>query len=55
MDLFPALQALNEAAYAALRAGRDTTQYPMLDRQTLREIATATDRLVDENAPEVKL
>lgn len=49
-DLHAALQALNRAAYAAMRAGRDTTLHPFLDRQALREIATATDKLVDDNA-----
>lgn len=52
-SLFEALQALNKAAYAAIRAGRDTTQYPDLDRQSLREIAWATDKLVDDNAPTI--
>ena len=50
-DLNIALRALNDAAYAAIRAGRDTTAYPMLDRQSLRDIAAATDKLVDDNAP----
>lgn len=52
-DLYDALKALNKAAYAAVRAGRDTTAHPMLDRQALREIARATDNMVDDNAPEV--
>lgn len=43
-----AIKALNEAAYAALRASRDTTLMPHIDRQSLREIATETDRLVDQ-------
>ena len=51
-DLHAALKALNEAAYKAIRAGRDTSAYPMLDRQALREICRATDKLVDDNAPE---
>jgi hypothetical protein len=46
-DLQSALRALNDAAYAAIRAGKDTTQYPDLNRRALREIARATDRLVD--------
>jgi ribosomal 50S subunit-associated protein YjgA (DUF615 family) len=50
-DLHEALKALNKAAYDAIRAGRDTTMHPDLDRQSLREIARATDKLVDENAP----
>ncbi len=45
-----ALRTLNEAAYAALRAGKDTVLYPDLDRQTLREIAAKTDRLFEDNA-----
>lgn len=50
-DLHAALKALNKAAYDAIRAGRDTTAHPMLDRKSLREIAWATDKLVDDNAP----
>lgn len=53
-NLTAALRALNDAAYAALRAGKDTTKYPMLDRQTLREICAMSDQLVDDNAPEAK-
>ena len=49
-ELSTALRDLNKAAYAAIRAGRDTTMYPDLDRQSLREIAAATDRLVDDDA-----
>lgn len=48
------LQALNKAAYAAIRAGSDTRQHPHLDRQTLQEICHMTDKLVDDNAPGVK-
>lgn len=48
-DLHTALRALNEAAYAAIRAGKDTTANPDLDRQTLRQIAAQTDRLVEDN------
>lgn len=47
MELKDALRHLNEAAYAAIRAGKDTTQYPYLNRQKLREIARATDEMVD--------
>lgn len=54
MTLHEALKALNKAAYDAIRAGRDTTMHPDLDRQFLREIAWATDKLVDENAPTVE-
>lgn len=49
--LYRALRALNDAAYQAMRAGKDTTTYPNLDRQSLRDIAAATDKLVDDNAP----
>ena len=52
MTLHEALRALNSAAYAAIRAGRDTSINPDLDRQTLREICAMTDRLVDDNAPD---
>ena len=45
--LFAALKALNAAAYDAIKAGRDTTRYPDLHRQMLREIAGMTDDLVD--------
>ena len=45
--LMKALRDLNEAAYAAIKAGRDTTEYPMLNRQMLRQIAGMTDSLVD--------
>lgn len=54
-ELQDSLRALNDAAYAAIRAGRDTTQYPNLDRQSLREIAAATDKLVDDNATTIKI
>lgn len=54
MELQDALKALNAAAYDAIRAGRDTTLHPMLDRQALREIAAMTDKLVDDNAPAVE-
>ena len=42
-----AIRALNRAAYAAIRAGADTTALPSIDRQSLRLIAWETDRLVD--------
>ena len=45
-----ALRALNKAAYDAVQAGKDTTLYPMLDRQQLRELCTITDNLVDKHA-----
>ena len=43
-----AIRALNEAAYAAIHACRDTTALPFVDRQALRLIAKETDRLVDQ-------
>ena len=42
-----AVRRLNEAAYKAIRACKDTTRYPMVNRHMLREIAAMTDRLVD--------
>jgi len=47
MTYAEAIRALNKAAYAALRAGSDTTALPYIDRQSLRLIAWETDRLVD--------
>lgn len=49
-----AIRALNKAAYAAVRAGRDTTEWPNIDRHSLRLICWETDRLVDyeENSGE---
>ena len=51
-DLFGALAKLNRAAYAAIRAGKDTTAHPDLDRESLRKICTVTDRLVDSQGRE---
>lgn len=48
MSYLEAAKALNNAAYAALRAAKDTTELPNVDRQTLRLIAGETDRLVDQ-------
>ncbi|MDT8329009.1 MAG: hypothetical protein RQ750_16805 [Roseovarius sp.] len=48
MTLHEALKALNKAAYDAIRAGRDTTMHPDLDRQSLREIVWTTDKLVEK-------
>lgn len=42
-----ALRDLNNAAYAALRAGNDTAEYPNLNRQALRKIARMTDTLFE--------
>lgn len=44
-----AIRNLNEAAYAAIRACRDTTKYPDINRHDLHEIARTTDRLLDEH------
>lgn len=44
---FAALRKLNSAAYAVIRACRDTTECPDVDRQALRQIARMTDDLVD--------
>lgn len=52
-DLRGALAKLNRAAYAAIRAGKDTTLYPDLDRQLLRDICRATDRLCQDNMPKI--
>ena len=42
-----AIKALNSAAYAALRAAKDTTALPNVNRHLLRGIARMTDDLVD--------
>lgn len=47
-DLFGALAKLNRAAYAAIRAGKDTTAHPMLNREKLRQIARLTDEMVEQ-------
>ena len=47
MTYSQAIRALNKAAYDAIRAGRDTTALPNIDRHSLRLIAGETDRLVD--------
>jgi len=47
MTYHDAIRALNKAAYDALRAGRDTTELPYIDRHSLRLVAAETDRLVD--------
>ncbi len=47
-NLRPALKALNDAAYAAIRAGKDTTLHPMLNREKLRQIARLTDEMVEQ-------
>ena len=45
-----AMRALNKAAYDAIRACRDTTMWPDVDRRYLRELATKTDKMVDDLA-----
>ena len=47
MEYSEAIRALKKAAYAAIRAGGDTTALPDIDRHSLRLIAGETDRLVD--------
>lgn len=47
-----AIKTANDAAYAALRAARDTEALPMINRQRLREIAALTDKQVDEGTGE---
>jgi hypothetical protein len=42
-----AVKALNEAAYAALRAASDTTALPTVNRHLLRGVARLSDDLVD--------
>jgi hypothetical protein len=42
-----AIKALNDAAYAAIRAASDTTALPMVNRHLLRGLARVTDDLVD--------
>jgi hypothetical protein len=54
MTLHQSLRQLNDAAYATLKAARDTQQYPHLNRDALRQIVSLTDALVDENAPVVQ-
>lgn len=45
-ELTNALRTLSEAAHTAIETGKDTTEYPMLDRQKLRQIAALTDEMV---------
>lgn len=44
-----ALAKLNKAAHEAYRIGADTTLYPDLDRQTLREVMDRTGQLAGHN------
>lgn len=53
-DLMQALADLNKAAYAAIRAGRDTTAYPDLNRAALRRIARETDMLLETGGKETE-
>lgn len=48
MNYEQAIRTLNCAAYAAVRAGKDTTALPEIDRQSLRLICSETDRLVEQ-------
>jgi hypothetical protein len=41
------IKRLNAAAYDALRAARDTTELPMVNRHLLRGVARISDDLVD--------
>ncbi|ULJ73634.1 hypothetical protein [Rhizobium gallicum] len=47
-----AIRELNNAAHNAIRACKDTIEYPMVDRQTLRELAALTDKLFDDAVTE---
>jgi uncharacterized membrane protein (DUF106 family) len=47
-ELTEKLLALKEAAYAAIRAGNDTTMLPYLNRQQLHEIARLADEMVKQ-------
>ena len=49
-----AVKALNEAAYAALRAAKDTEALPMVNRHLLRGIARLSDDLVDAGTETAK-
>ena len=49
MSYEEAIRNLNDAAYAAMRACRDTVKYPDVDQQTLRRIALDTDKMVDDS------
>ena len=43
-----AMRDMNNAVYRVLTAGRDTTLFPDLDRQSLREMARKTDEMFEE-------
>jgi hypothetical protein len=47
-DLHTALRALNDAAYAAVRAANSTPDVSPAYRERLRKIARATDEAVDD-------
>lgn len=53
-EYIAAVKALNEAAYAALRAAKDTTALPMINRGLLRKVARITDDLVDAGTDTAK-
>ena len=48
------MKALNEAAYVALRAAKDTDALPMVNRHLLRGIARLSDDLVDAGTDTAK-
>ena len=50
MTYIEAIRALNEAAYAAIRAGKATTALPNIDRQALRQIAPPCGNVLPRNA-----
>jgi hypothetical protein len=47
-DLIAKLRELKEAAHSAIKAGNDTTTYPMLNREKLRQIARLTDEMDEQ-------
>jgi hypothetical protein len=49
-----AVKVLNEAAYAALRAAKDTTELPNVNRHLLRGVARISDDLVDAGTETAK-
>ena len=49
-----AIQVLNEAAYDAIRAAKDTTTLPDVNRHLLRSVARITDDIVDAGADMAK-
>jgi|DEB0MinimDraft_3_1074331.scaffolds.fasta_scaffold150191_3 ElaB/YqjD/DUF883 family membrane-anchored ribosome-binding protein len=43
-----AMRDLNNAVYRVMTAGKDTTLFPNLNRQALREMARTTDEMFEE-------